>query len=110
MLPKRRKYNSNRAHKAREYPSHRAWVRGFPCVVPGCEDGPIEAAHCRRNTDGGTSLKPHDKWVFPACRKHHAEQHRADLTFEAKYKINTRQRAIEFAAASPHRFKWLDEQ
>lgn len=113
MLPQRRKHNSRRAYKAREYPSHRAWVRGFPCLVHGCEPNlrepetmVIEAAHVRRNTDGGTALKPHDKWCVPLCMKHHREQHRADLTFEAKYRIDTRERAIELAAASPHRRKW----
>ncbi len=112
-LPARRKHNSDRAHKAREYPAHRKWVRGHGCCVPGCEPilrepetMVIEAAHVRRNTDGGTALKPHDKWVVSLCMKHHREQHRADLTFERKYKIDTRELAIEFAAKSPHRSKW----
>lgn len=108
----RRKHNSRRAYKVREYPSHRAWVRGFPCIVPGCVVIPndpetqIEAAHCRRNTDGGTQLKPHDKWCFPACKRHHAEQHEGDLTFEAKYRVDCRQTALELAFRSPHRRKW----
>ena len=112
----RRKRNSRRAHKVREYPAHRAWVRGFPCIVPGClrvENDPethIEAAHCRRDTDGGTSLKPHDKWCFPACKKHHAEQHRGDLTFESAHKVDCRATAMELAARSPHRFKWLEAE
>jgi hypothetical protein len=116
MLLKRRKHNSRRAYKAREYPSHRAWVRGFPCIVPGCEVNKddalsyIEAAHCRRNTDGGEGLKPHDKWCFPACKRHHAEQHRGDLTFEAKYGVDCRAMALELAAKSPHRFKWLEAE
>jgi hypothetical protein len=67
----------------------------------------IQAAHVRRNTDGGTALKPHDKWCVPLCMKHHSEQHRADLTFEAKHQIDTREKALEYAAKSPHRHKWL---
>lgn len=113
MLLQRRKHNSNRAHVAREYPSHRAWVRGFPCIVPDCVVEPgdplsrIEAAHCRKGTGGGMGLKPHDKWCFPACARHHAEQHRdGDETFEARHKVNCRNMAIELAAKSPHRFKW----
>src|SRR3546814_5289460 len=112
-LPARRKYNTRRAYKAREYPSHRKWVRLHDCCVPGCEPDirdpmtwVIEAAHVRRNTDGGTALKPHDKWCISLCAKHHKEQHRADLTFERKYRIDTRELALEFAAKSPNRFKW----
>jgi hypothetical protein len=117
MLPQRIKHSSRRAHKAREFPQHRAWVRGHACSVPRCapdRSDPatciIEAAHVRRNTDGGTGLKPHDRWCISLCRKHHGEQHRADLTFEAKYGIDTRQLAIEFAARSPHRNRWEGEQ
>lgn len=112
MRLERRKHNSRRAHLTREYPAHRAWVRGFPCIVPGCvvePNGPethIEAAHCRRNTDGGTGLKPHDKWCFPACKNHHAEQHLGDLTFEAKYGVDCRATALWLAARSPHRRRW----
>jgi len=112
-LPARIKHNTRRAYKEREYPRHRKWVRGHSCCVPGCVQDindpmtiPIEAAHVRRNTDGGTGLKPHDKWCISLCAKHHKEQHRADLTFEAKYKIDTRELAIEFAAKSPYRFEW----
>jgi hypothetical protein len=112
-LPKRIKHNSRRAHVAREYPGHRAWVRGHGCCVPGCQPDPadpltqsIEAAHVRRNTDGGTSLKPHDKWCISLCAKHHREQHQADLTFEARYGIDMRALAVEFASRSPHRRKW----
>lgn len=113
----RRKRNTRRAYKVREYPSHRQWIRGFPCIVPGCvveEEDPdtyIEAAHCRRDTDGGTALKPHDKWCFPACKRHHAEQHReGDLTFEDRYKVDCRATASDLAARSPHRFKWLEAE
>jgi hypothetical protein len=113
ILPKRIKHNSRRADKERRYPGHAAWVRGHGCCVPGCKPDQldplttvIEAAHVRRNTDGGTALKPHDKWTISLCVKHHREQHRADLTFEAKYGIDTRELAIAFARRSPHRRKW----
>lgn len=115
-LPARKKHNSRRAYKAREYPSHRAWVRSHGCCVPGCKPDPddeltriIEAAHVRRETDGGTALRPHDRWCISLCLKHHREQHRADLTFERKYGIDTRELSIEFAKRSPHRSKWEHE-
>jgi hypothetical protein len=114
MLLQRRK-RPRRLKEEREYPGHRKWVRGWPCIVPGCvvdDKDPlteIEAAHCRRNTDGGTALKPHDKWCFPACKRHHAEQHRGDLSFERKYGVDCRALALWLAARSPHRRKWEED-
>lgn len=60
---------------------HLAFVRRLPCVV--CfKDGPSEAAHVRNKTDGGTGLKPSDRFTVPLCMEHHAEQHnRGELTF-----------------------------
>lgn len=107
MLPQRRKHNSTRAKEKNRFPSHCAWVRGFGCSVPGCEELPIEAAHVRVGTGGGMGIKPHDKWVIALCRDHHSEQHRlGEPSFERKHGINMKALAEEFAAKSPHRRKW----
>ena len=42
----------------RSCPGHRAWVRRHVCSVRGCQRGPIECAHVRSGTDGGTGLSP----------------------------------------------------
>jgi hypothetical protein len=88
----------------RECPAHRAWVRRHHCCVPGCTNRPIECAHVRRNTDGGTAMKPSDRWTISLCRHHHIEQHRlGEAAFEGLYKIDMRELAEEFARRSPHR-------
>lgn len=111
MLPNRRKHNSTKAKERNRFPAHTAWVRGFGCCVPGCEEIPIEAAHVRVGTGGGMGHKPHDKWVISLCRDHHSEQHRiGEPSFEQRHGISMRKLAEEFAAKSPHRFKWLEAQ
>jgi hypothetical protein len=76
--------------------------------VPGCEDRPIECAHVRLGTDGGTGIKPSDKWCISLCRAHHAEQHQiGEQSFAASYGINLKRIAEEFFHASPHRSKLL---
>jgi hypothetical protein len=68
------------------------YARGFQCVCSeidpsGCE-GKIQAAHIRCGTDGGIGMKPSDRFVFPACEAHHAEQHRiGEKSFAGKYKL-----------------------
>lgn len=47
MLPKRLPKQKSRHTQRLRSPAHRAWVRGFACVVPGCEGGPIEFAHVK---------------------------------------------------------------
>lgn len=111
MLPQRRKHNSTRVKEKFRFPSHCAWVRGFACSVPGCEEVPIEAAHVRVGTGGGMGHKPHDKWVISLCREHHSEQHRiGESEFERRHCISMMKLAEQFAAKSPHRFKWLEGQ
>jgi len=93
----------------REYPGHRAWVRTHDCSIACRHDcsGPIECAHVRTGTDGGTGIKPHDKWCLSLCQKAHREQHDiGEPAFEKKYGINMKAIAIEFAKTSPHRKKW----
>lgn len=99
----------------REFPGHRAWVRGHACRVPGCENRKIEAAHVQDSPEvpvedrGGTALKAHDKWVVPECSDHHHESHTiGHNAFDKKYGINRVQDARQLQAKSPHRFKWLN--
>ena len=65
---------------------------------------PIECAHVRRDTDGGTGLKPSDRWTISLCRDHHIEQHQiGEAAFEKRYGIDMRALAEEFAGRSPRR-------
>ncbi|MFL7901510.1 putative HNHc nuclease [Azospirillum argentinense] len=92
-------------------PQHLAWVRTHRCSVPGCDSAPIEAAHVRIGTDGGTAMKPSDCWVISLCADHHAEQHRVgERSFEARHVINMRLLALEFAAKSPSWQRFLAKQ
>lgn len=62
---------------------------------------PIEAAHVRRGTDGGTGIKPSDTWTVPACHFHHAEIHRiGEAAFERQTGIKLRALAAELANLS----------
>lgn len=98
----------------REFPGHRAWVRGHACRVPGCENRKIEAAHVQGSLEvpkderGGMALKAHDKWTVPECDTHHAESHKiGHNAFDKKYRIDRVQTARQLQARSPHRFRWL---
>ena len=83
--------------------AHRAWVRKHCCSVRGCRGLPIECAHVRNGTDGGLGLKPSDKWTISLCRSHHLEQHElGEPAFEARYELNLRHLAKEFAQRSPY--------
>lgn len=105
-LPPRIKRKSDKADAGKRSPAHRAWVRGHACSVPGCTAMPIEAAHVREGTDGGMGMKPSDRWVWSACKEHHAEQHRiGEASFQAKYGLNLKALAEEFFRKSPHRQK-----
>lgn len=102
----------------REYPTHRQWVSGFCCSVPGCPnkstaahyDGEVPYADA-----GGTALKRHDKWCFPLCDEHHVlgpkNYHQiGHEAFDSLHGISTKRIAENMARASPHRFKWLEEE
>lgn len=66
---------------SRRQVQHLAFVRQLPCVVCG-RVAPSEAAHVRTGTDGGTALKPSDRYAVPLCARCHAKQHRiGELTF-----------------------------
>lgn len=90
----------------REWPRHRRFIRSRCCVVTlakiidECE-GPIECAHYRTAANSGKSQRPHDWHCFPACFKHHAEQHRiGQPAFERRYGIDLAAICAEFARLS----------
>ena len=88
---------------SRSCPAHRAWVRRHHCSVPGCKRLPIECAHVRSGTDGGTALKPSDCLCLSLCNFHHAEQHRiGERRFEQKHGLCLAELAELFARRSPH--------
>ena len=71
--------------------------------MPECRRLPVECAHVRCGTDGGTALKPSDKWVISLCAHHHREQHSmGERRFEQKYAISLRAVAQALARRSPH--------
>jgi hypothetical protein len=106
MLPARISRKSDKADQGKRSPAHRAWVRGHQCSVPSCMLMPIECAHVRTGTDGGTGIKPSDRWCISLCRDHHAEQHQiGEGPFERLHKIKMKDLAAAFLKASPHRFK-----
>lgn len=87
-------------------PAHRAWVRGFECACratgfTNCY-GPIECAHVRIGTDGGTGIKPSDEWTIPLCAAHHRLLHSdGEPRFAAAHGLNLKAIAERLAAQSP---------
>jgi len=101
-LPARVRIEQRRP-SSRSCPAHRAWVRKHHCCVPGCKRLPIECAHVRSGTDGGTALKPSDCRCISLRAHHHPEQHRlGEGRFERKYLISFTELARLFALRSPH--------
>lgn len=93
-------------------PAHLAWVRGHNCAVGNalCQ-GPIEAAHVRTGTDGGTSLKPSDCWTIPLCSLHHAQQHQmGEGRFEWMHKADMKKIAQALWDISPHGKRYRAER
>ena len=86
----------------REWPKHRQWIRGHECLVGGCMNRDIEAAHVRTGrTDGGTGLKPSDWWCVPLCKSHHAMQHQiGEPAFERMHDLDLKKWAWLFAERS----------
>ena len=73
----RRKFSPGLRRRGR----HLLFVRQLPCVACG-KTAPSEAAHVRAGTDGGTGMKPGDRYAIPLCCACHAKQHRVgELTF-----------------------------
>lgn len=60
---------------------HLKFIRTLPCCVCLRMDT-VQAAHIRKNTDGGMGLKPSDRYVTPLCYECHSRQHsRGEVTF-----------------------------
>ena len=105
FLPPRIKRESDRKNAGKRSPAHRKWVRGHACSACGSMTA-IECAHVRVGTDGGTGLKPSDKWCISLCRDCHAEQHiLGEQSFESVRGINLKALAEAFFRQSPHRMK-----
>lgn len=62
--------------------SHLDWIKTLPCVR--CGRSPCDPAHVRIGTDGGTGLKPSDRYAVPLCRACHDIQHKGEVTFWAE--------------------------
>ncbi len=108
-FPQRIKRDSGKKNEGRRSPAHRNFVRGHACCVCG-SIAAIECAHVRVGTDGGTGIKPSDRWCISLCRDCHSEQHQiGEASFEALHKIDMKALARAFLARSPHRFK-LEER
>lgn len=56
----------------REFTGHRKHVRNHICECCGTSRD-IQCAHLSWKTGGGMSLRSHDAWSFPACRKCHLD-------------------------------------
>ena len=68
----------------RRCPAYRAWIRTFPCVVPGC---PRLTVCCHVKSQGAAGDDVGD--CFPGCRAHHDEQHAHGLdTFQVQYGLD----------------------
>jgi hypothetical protein len=104
LTPRKRinPYNAERAQRLFERQFHSdefvKWVQGHGCSIPGCDRGPVEAAHSVSRGAGGTWAD-----VLPLCRSHHREQHDLGVqTFSSKYGIDMAALALETAAVWTH--------
>lgn len=109
-FPQRIKRDSGKKGVGKRSPAHRAWVRGHACCACGTMTA-IECAHVRVGTDGGTGIKPSDRWTISLCKECHARQHQlGEPMFEKCSDINMKALAEEFFRRSPHRGKLTDER
>ena len=95
------------------FPVQLKWVRGHECIINNNDcRGPIHAAHYDGpipNEDrGGKSVKDHDKWTFPLCEHHHINEYHVLgwNRFDRKYRVDTKQVALQTAMRSPHKHLW----
>jgi hypothetical protein len=59
--------------------SHQDFIRSLPCL--GCGRAPqSEQAHVRTGTDGGTGLRPSDRYSVPLCAPCHRTGPKAQHT------------------------------
>jgi hypothetical protein len=72
----------------RRRPNHLSFLRQLPCVVCG-KAAPSEAAHVRSESDGGTGIKPSDRYSVSLCTSCHALQHEfGELRFWSTLRID----------------------
>ena len=117
MLPKRRKHPRLGLREPTQIrlPAHLRFIRSHDCSIAGkprhvC-GGPIEAAHVRIGTDGGTGMKPGDNWALPLCSEHHASQHRiGEQSFEKRHGIDMKAIAAEMWLRSPAGIRYRKAQ
>jgi len=66
--------------------------------------GDVVAAHIRIGTRGGTGYKPNDGYCLPLCYQGHAlDEHKGARSFAARWGIDPKALAIEYANRSPFR-------
>jgi hypothetical protein len=105
MLPPRIKRDSGKKDVGKRSPAHRKWVRGHACCGCGSMVA-IECAHVRSGTDGGTGIKPSDRWTISLCKDCHTRQHQiGEPAFEREAGIDMKALAAAFLKASPHKSK-----
>lgn len=55
-------------------PGHLSYVRNtFKCIVPGCENMPVQAMHIVSPGNGRMGSKTGDDRVLPGCAFHHTD-------------------------------------
>jgi hypothetical protein len=80
--------------------NHLSFVRQLPCVVCG-KAAPSEAAHVRSGSDGGTGIKPSDRYCLSLCTSCHALQHDfGELRFWSTLRIDPLNVALRLWTAS----------
>ncbi len=98
--PKRRKRSRAEFDRIYGSPERAAWVKGSPCIVPGCLASPCDNAHV---INGGAGKKADAKYVAPICHPHHNECDNArnggKQTFQKKYGVNLLECAARTEAA-----------
>jgi hypothetical protein len=79
-----------RRQNGRLRPKHLAWLRSLGmCICCGAVVLNIEAMHIRAGTDGGTGIKPSDRFALPGCHACHMRQHQiGELAFWAELGID----------------------
>lgn len=104
-FPQRIKRDSGKKDVGKRSPAHRAFVRSHACCACGSLTA-IECAHVRVGTDGGTGIKPSDRWCLSLCKDCHSRQHQiGEPAFEKEAGIKMKDLAAEFFKRSPHRHK-----
>jgi len=79
--------------------AHLEFIRTLPCVISGCQNRDVHAAHIRgacpklgkRQTGAGE--KPSDHWTVPLCGSHHvygqeAQHYTSEAAFWARHRID----------------------